>query len=98
LDQRSGEAKQVVCEIVIIHDNRNVPLGHCVARMLHVPLVSLNETDIVKNSSSKNADVKNLVAVEPEVKLAWPPLLGVLLGVEKGAEEIKASHEDRPVE
>ena len=65
-----------------------VPGGLKVAGMGHVPLVRVNEAHVVEDRGGEDADVEDLVAVEPEVKLARPAPLRVLLGIEKGAKEI----------
>ena len=87
----------MVCQVAI-HNNRHMPLGCDVTGMLDVPLVGLQEAYIMQDGSSEDAEVEDLVAVQPEIELPRPPLLRVLLCIKEGPEEVEGAHKYCPMD
>ena len=57
-----------------------------------MPVVGVHETDIVQESSDEDANVEDLVRMEPEVKFAGVVALGDARSVQEGASKVKGPH------
>ena len=97
-EMRSSVNVMMSRHVAGVRNNWDVPLRCDVTGMLNVPLVGLQEANIMQDGSCEDAEVEDLVAVKPEIEPPRPPLLRVLLCIKEGPEEVEGANKYRPMD